>query len=296
MDGTMTGTTLIVGGDSTIGKALQSYCVEVGLPFLATTRRHGPKGAHQVFLDLAADHSSWQLPDGVTIAILCGGVTRLEECATDPQRSFLINVEATATLARLLHRRGALVIHLSTNQVFDGAKPFRTTTDPISPPTEYGRQKAEVERRVLALGPGTAVVRLTKVLGDSFPLLAEWQAALAQQRVVEPFSDLVMSPVPLTCVLSVLRLIGERRLSGVFQVSGERDISYADVAYLVAEHLGVDSGLIRPVSGRSAACPYQHFPRHTTLCVSELASRLGMRPPLVEHTIHQALFRWKTCD
>ena len=60
-----------------------------------------------------------------------------------------VNVEGSENVARAAAAVGARLVHLSTDIVFDGRKgaPY-VEEDPPSPVTEYGRSKAEGERRV----------------------------------------------------------------------------------------------------------------------------------------------------
>src|SRR5437764_879665 len=89
------------------------------------------------------------------------------------------------------------VLIVGADGVFDGQHPHRLPTDPVSPVTEYGRQKAEVERHLLTMDAPAAVVRLTKVLQPGFPLLRGWVDALKIGEPILPFSDMVMAPVTL---------------------------------------------------------------------------------------------------
>ena len=66
---------------------------------------------------------------------------------------------------------------------------------------------------------------------------------------------MVFSPVPLDAVTAALAAVGGRRFAGIIQVSGERDVSYGEVAAHLAERLAVDPGLVRPVGVASRGLP-----------------------------------------
>ena len=265
---------LIVGGDSTIGAALAR---QAGRRAICTSRR--PASDNVLSLDLASDPASWVLPESIEVVFLCAAVTSIEVCRTQPAETRLVNVERTLSLARLLAARGAHVVFLSTNQVFDGSRPHRLASDPTCPQTEYGRQKAEAERGILDLGG--AVVRLTKVMAEVPPLFRSWDAALREGRTIAPFEDLFFSPVPLDAVMRTLVEVGARRLSGIVQVSGACDVSYADVA----KRLAADRDLVRPVSVASKGIRPEAAPRFTTLDCSRLNCELSIAIPAVFETI-----------
>jgi dTDP-4-dehydrorhamnose reductase len=300
---------LVVGADGAIGGELLRRSPPGAI---GTTRRAGGSG---LFLDLAADPASWRIPDRVAVGFLCAAVTSVDRCRQFPAETRVVNVERTLRLAGRLRNRGAHVVFLSTNQVFDGTKPRPPHDAPTNPQTEYGRQKAEVERKLLAAG-GATVVRFTKVVGPGMKLLHVWADALRRGEPVEPFADMVMSPVPLAFAAEALVRVGKRKPGGMVQVSGEIDVSYAEIARRLAEWRGWnpsptpprvgeglsplslagkgDGGLgpfasrqlVRPVSFASSGLPPEMAPPHTTLDTTRLTAELGLTPPPVWDTIH----------
>ena len=267
---------LVVGADGGIGRPLLARIRADGRPAVGTTRRSDSNGLH---LDLAADSASWQLPDRVAVAYLCAAVTSIDACRRDPAGTRVVNVDRTRTLAAQLRERGAHVVFLSTNQVFDGTVPFREEADAVCPLTEYGRQKADAEAALLAAGDAT-VVRFTKVVPPDWPLIHKWRDALARGEPVEAFGDMVLSPVPLGRAVGSLVRVGDKRPGGVFHVSGAEDISYAELARRLAVVVGADPGLVREVSCRERGIPPEAAPTHTALASGRLWLELGLTPPL----------------
>ncbi len=222
----------------------------------------------------------------MSVAYLCAGVTRLDDCQRDPHGTAGVNVAGTMQLAQLLAAQGAFIVFLSTNHVFDGTRPFRRIEEPVSPLNEYGRQKAEGERCLGLLGR-TAILRLTKVLGGPNPLFAGWARSLVRGERIRPFHDLVMAPVPLHSVCRVLRQLGAEQRCGIWHLSGDRDISYAEAAFLGAKVLGANAKLIEPTAMRALPRTEQ-LPRFTTLDVSPLPEMLAETIPDVTMTIREA--------
>jgi len=283
-------TALVIGSDGSIGRALTEELRGAGKAVAETTRRRAlPFSADRTFLDLNDDMSCWEPPGDVAVAYLCAGVSSLERCRVVPRESARVNVDHTVALAERLVARGTFVVFPSTNLVFDGTRPHRRAEDPVCPRTEYGRQKADAERRLLALGESVAVVRLSKVLGPAVPLLSSWVLALRNNRVVHPFSDVVFSPVPLTFTVQLLRRIGELRLPGVVQISGTEDITYEQVARRAAERIGVCHRLVRPVTSNEAGVCLEAVPSHTTLDTTRLRAELFVEPPDVWSTVDSVL-------
>lgn len=277
---------LVVGADGLIGRALSNHLVRARESVLETTRRLDTLSERRVFLDLTEDVSKWYPPCHISVAYLCAAVTPLERCRREPAQSAKTNVHSTVELAKTLVASGTFVIFPSTNLVYDGFVPFQKADDPVSPQTELGRQKAEAERQLLALGDLISVVRFTKVIENAAPLLKNWIEALRNNRCIYPLSDKVVSPLPLSFVVDVLHRIGEVRLPGIVQASGEKDVTYEDVARHIAQRLGVNSDLVRPMTLKEANLRLEADPSHTTLDTTRLCNELGMEaPPDVWSTI-----------
>lgn len=269
---------LVVGADGMIGHALAGRLRADGVEVRGTSRRKGST-AGDLYLDLARPET-WPDPPPTDAAVLCAAVARLADCERDPHSSRRVNVEGCVELVRRLVGRGAFAVFLSSDKVFDGTTPRRARDDPPSPVTEYGRQKAEAEAGVLAAGG--AVLRLSKVLAPDVGIVARWRANLARGEPVTPFKDMWLAPVPCRLVVETIRHVIAARRPGLYQLSGAEDRSYADLAFRLADLLGADPGLVRPIA---APVPPLHRPRFTTLDMSLEAELWDLAPPAFEDTL-----------
>ncbi len=270
---------LIIGGDSLIGGTLADRLSGLGRDVTVTTRRESANAASRIALDLSHQPDTWPAMPDAGVWVICAAVTKPSNCRASPEESFRINVEAIGHLAQAAARANARVIFLSTNQVFDGTVPHRRADDKHCPITEYGRQKAAAEDRVLDASADFSVVRLTKVLEPGFDLMKGWIRDLGQGREISPFSDMVMAPVALDTAVNVLVTIMDKRASGIFQVSGPEDISYADAASHLALRLGAAPALVHPIRGGVSILLPEETPRHTTLDTDRLTEETNIRFP-----------------
>lgn len=278
---------LVVGADGQLGTELARRLAAVARPLVRTTRRNSTR-VTTYFLDLTAEPATWTLPARVAVGFLCAAVTSGARCRETPEATRLVNVERTVRLADLLRGRGAHAVFPSSNLVFDGSVPHTPADAPVCPQTDYGRQKADAERRLQAGGQVT-VIRFGKVLAPGAWWLRDWGGALRRGEPVSPFRDMVVSPVPLNFAAEVLARTGERRPGGVIQVTGSEDVTYADIAYRLADRLGAPRGLVRPCSVADRGLPPETAPRNTTLDVGRLTDTLGLTPPPVWDTIDTAI-------
>jgi|688.fasta_scaffold94806_2 dTDP-4-dehydrorhamnose reductase len=270
-----TGRVLVVGADGLVGATVAARLEAAGTSVIRTSRRGSPGSMP---LDMSALSTQWSPPPGVAAAVLCAAVTSTEACRDRPDEARRVNVEGTLELARRLADAGARIVFLSTNLVFDGSTPFTPATAARCPRTAYGRMKAEAEERLLALG-GTTVVRLTKVVGRTLPVIDRWRDSLDRGEPIRPLTDLVVAPVSLDLAAMVIAATAREPLGPILQVSARADVTYADVAARLAARWGAASALVQPASAADLGLALEHLPAHTTLDASLVRDRLGIEPP-----------------
>lgn len=283
---------LVVGGDSEIGAATAAAMKARGLSVAATTRRSDCAAPDRPFLDLAAPLDGWEPPPQTKAACVCAAVARMAACAADPQATTRINVQQTLALVDELLARDIYVLFLSTNQVFDGRMPHVPPDASYSPVSEYGRQKMRTEialRAHMARGAPVAILRLAKVVSPDMPLLAGWIADLSAGRPVRAFHDMTLAPTPTGLVCAAIGALLEDRASGIFQLTGPRDVTYAEVGRFLAGCLGADAALVKDVSARAAGLPEGATPHNTTLDSSLLREQYKIEAPDVWEVVRQVL-------
>ncbi len=282
-------THLVVGADGLIGHALMDYLQQQGQRVVGTTRRSDRTTPTTLCLDLSQDLSTWQPPAPIAVAYLCAAVTSIAQCRQDPQLTQQINVEASVALGRTLVKQGAFVVFLSSTAVFDGTVPDVKADAPITSQREYGLQKAAAEQQLLALGESVAVVRFSKVVGADMPLLQGWLRSLRAGEPIHPFTDLGIAPVPVSLAVQALYQIAQHRLPGIIQISGQRDVSYAEVAHYLARRIGADPSLVQPRSAHDVGFLPADITPYTTLDTTRLQTELGITPPEVWSTLDAVL-------
>lgn len=239
---------LIVGGDGTIGSALNKRLLAEGFQVTCSTRRPGVYGDTSLFLDLQDPDSFLPIKDRrFDAAVLCGAITSIQKCEENPERTRQVNVDATLALADLLAEAGSHLVFLSTNMVFDGIKPNAQSSDARNPLTEYGRQKAAAEVALLEGNSKASIIRLGKVLHPNFPLFKEWLQRMRSGNCIHPHANRTMAPISLAFATDILVWLIAQKTHGIFQATASHDITYADAAFKLANLSQSDSSLIQPI-------------------------------------------------
>jgi dTDP-4-dehydrorhamnose reductase len=282
---------LIIGGDGKLGAHLGKTLRIQRHEFAATTRRkHSGDQSHHIYCDLN-DRNTWENLPEASVAYICAGITSVEQCESQPDKTYATNVGQTVRLVEFLAKKACRSVLISTNRVFDGLSEMPKVSTATSPTTEYGRQKVEVEKRVLTLSGGS-VVRLGKVLFPDDELISGWLTSLSAGHEIKAVTDMYQSPVSADLAVSALLTIGLAQEGGLYQLSATSDMSMLDIAGYVARSTDSNTSLIKAISRidlagleRTGLHPDHLFPRHTALDSSELSSVFGIMPPTVAESL-----------
>lgn len=223
-------------------------------------------------------------PDAI---VNCAAVSDPGQCEERPETSERLNVALPAQLARLAQHLNARLIHLSSEQVFDGqsALPY-SADDPVMPINLYGRQKVASEAAVLQAAASLAVtVRAPLLMGNSATgarstherLLAGWVAG----RTAKLFTDEIRQTCTAENLAEVMVELCERNdVHGVQHWAGADPISRHELGLRVREHFKLSereapiAAVARrdapELSGRRQAC--------LKLALGPLAAKLKTRP------------------
>ena len=187
-------------------------------------------------------------------------LTNVDGSETDPDRAYAVNALGPRFLSLAAARRGAHLVHVSTDYVFDGRsrRPYTEwdATDPIS---EYGRSKLGGEVEVQRHAPSWAIVRTAWVFGrrgSDFVQLALDADAGADYGFVD---DQTGSPTYAPDLAEVLVRIACERIPGLFHAVNEQSCTRYEMARDVVELVGGDPGRLKVVTtadlGRPAPRP-----------------------------------------
>lgn len=273
----MSGKILVIGMNSLIGTHFISLYPEISI---GTTRKTDPhRRGSGIFLDIDNDLSTWTPPEDLEGAIILTAITSGERCRNEPEYTRKINVEQTINLIRILEKQRVFFIFPSTSLVCNGNYPFSGIEEDLDPKTEYGRQKKLVEDYITKNQIYCSTIRFSKILTPQNILIRTWVEDMKKGTIIQPFSDMFLSPIPMSFVCKLIYMIIMEKRTGLFQVSATDEISYADMASYIAKKNRYSKSLIQPVSWRIGAPDLEHVPLHTTLDLTRIREILAIPVP-----------------
>ena len=198
---------LLLGANGQVGTELRRSLAPLGEVVAATRNGMLADGRRCETADFDAPASLPALvariaPDAVVNAAAYTAVDRAE---TEPEAAFRANAEAPAALAAACAAGDALLVHYSTDYVFDGTadRPYRVD-DPTAPLGVYGASKLAGEQAVRASGARHLILRTAWVYaahGHNFLLT---MLRLAKERdELRVVADQIGSPTPAPLIADV---------------------------------------------------------------------------------------------
>jgi dTDP-4-dehydrorhamnose reductase len=135
--------------------------------------------------------------------------TAVDKAESEPELAHRVNAEAPGILAEEAAQLDALLVHYSTDYVFDGTKdsPY-VETDLTSPQSAYGRSKLAGEVAIRAVGGRSLIFRTSWVFGEHGGNFVKTILRLAREKEdLNVVADQIGSPTPAALIASVTGLV-----------------------------------------------------------------------------------------
>lgn len=216
-------------------------------------------------------------------------------CENNPS-AYRTNVLAALELYKLSRNNSAHFVFVSSDQVFDGKVGDYKEVSAPSPINNYGKYKAEVERRLLDLD-GVTICRTALVFGyritpssDNFDrdevvnqseFVDHIAARLSAGKTIKLPFDEIISPTYVGTLYEQLRIVLQKRPLGVLHCCGGEAISRYDFGLRIASFLGLDALNIISVTGKSCR------PKKVSLDVSCSERQLGIKYPTINEMLRE---------
>ncbi|KAK3159533.1 hypothetical protein QOZ80_2AG0151240 [Eleusine coracana subsp. coracana] len=295
---------LVVGGSGYLGQhllaALASACH--GLDVAFTYNRESPPqplldalpSLHAFRADLRSGHgldaisASFGEPH---VVVNCAAISVPRACEMDPDAAMATNVPSS--LVNWLLSSGktdTLLIHLSTDQVYEGVKSFYKEEDETLPVNMYGKSKVAAENFIIEKCSNYSILRSSIIYGPqtispvtkSLPI--QWMdSVLSQGQQVDFFNDEFRCPVYVKDMVDVIMSLAKtwlsdgKRIQVLLNVGGPDRVSRLQMAESVADVRGYSHSIIKSVSASSVNRGVAS-PSDISMDISKLIQMLGIKP------------------
>jgi dTDP-4-dehydrorhamnose reductase len=244
-------------------------------------------------IDLSAPDSirDWTRRAAPKIIVNSAAYTAVDKAESESERANQINGHAPGILAEAAASTGALLVHFSTDYVFDGAKktPY-IETDAPNPLGAYGRSKLLGDEAVRATGCRHLIFRLCWVYGARGQNFMLTMMRLAREReILRVVSDQVGCPTWSRLIAQAVayaiqqwqNAADQDAFTGTYNLAAGGSTSWHGFASAIIDSIPAKEkkcSRVDPITTEQYPTPARR-PAYSVLDCSKLAATFGLRLP-----------------
>jgi dTDP-4-dehydrorhamnose reductase len=254
-------------------------------------------------IDLTSDDSirRWVRETQPNIVVNAAAYTAVDKAESETDKAMKINGVAPGILAEEAKKLGALLVHYSTDYVFDGAKtePY-VETDAPNPLGAYGRSKLAGDEAVRAIGGAHLIFRLCWVYGARGQNFMLTMMRLAREREkLRVVGDQVGCPtwsrmIAETTALALKQAVAARdfgAFSGTYHLAASGQTSWHGFAQAIINLMPADGkkcAVVEAISTSEYPTPTKR-PAYSVLSCDKLQRTFGLRLPPWDESLKQVI-------
>jgi len=216
------------------------------------------------------------------VVVHAAALTDVDKCELNKDLAWKINVEGARNIAEAVKSNGAFLVYVSTDYIFNGKTGLYKEADRADPINYYGFTKLKAEELVKDLVDEYCIARVSVMFGST-PAAGKINFALwlhnklKRNEQVKIVIDQWNSPTLNTNLADMTLEIIERKLKGVFHLSGATRISRYDFAQAIAQTFNLKANLITPCSTTDFSWTAKR-PRDSSLATVKAQKTLKNKP------------------
>lgn len=221
---------------------------------------------------------------GFTLIINCSAYTAVDRAEDEPDRAFAINADGVLNIARVARENSAVLIHVSTDYVFDGEKSGAyLEDDPTGPIGVYGRSKLEGERNIASVMNEYFILRTAWLYGARGNNFVRTMLRLFGERdevrvVADQWGSPTFTGDLAGAIMSIIE--GSRKRYGIYHFTNAGRINWYEFAcgiYAAGRRLGIIRRDVRIVPITTAEYPTRaKRPKNSYLSKDKIIRELGI--------------------
>jgi dTDP-4-dehydrorhamnose reductase len=218
------------------------------------------------------------------VIVNAAAYTAVDKAEAEEGVAMKINRDGPRTLAAEAANGGALLVHFSTDYVFDGEKRAAYTEHDVPRPLNaYGRSKLGGEQAILSSACRRLIVRTSWVygpIGRNFPLTI--MKAAREHRELRVVDDQVGAPTSTGMLARALpgmikRALDDASLDGLYHLSAAGEVSWYDFALAILAAKGLKAA-VKPISSKEYQVAALR-PHNSVLDNAKVRQRFGIPLP-----------------
>lgn len=176
----------------------------------------------------------------INIIINCAAYTAVDKAEEEQEKAYRVNAEAVENIANICKKKDILLIHISTDYVFDGKNylPYQED-DAVNPINIYGKSKLQGEQVIQKIKPKSIIIRTSWVYSEDGHNFVKSMLKLAKtQNNLKVIYDQIGSPTyagDLARVILYMIQFPIKNKVEIYHYSNEGVCSWYDLAKAIFE-------------------------------------------------------------
>ncbi len=273
---------LVIGGNGQLGHCLQKlapkYHDQYDFNFTGSSVVDitNPEQIETVFAEYNPD-----------FVINASAYTAVDLAETETEKAFSINAEGVGNLAQVCKDNNAILIHVSTDYVFDGETNLSYSEDDFTDPIGvYGASKRKGEELALEHNPETVILRTSWLYSEFNKNFVKTMLHLFEVKdemgiVGDQFGQPTNANDLAEAILEIIE--AKNKIFGIYHFSNYPETTWFDFASKIKEFSGSDVKL-KSITTAEFPTPAKR-PKRSTMCLDKIEKDYLIEPKYWENSL-----------
>jgi len=277
---------VVTGANGQLGKCIQDIAVQY------SDYDFHFKSSKELDITSKSQINSLFTQEKFGYCINCAAYTAVDKAESDQENAFLVNAEAVRYLAEACKAQNTILIHISTDFVFDGSKTTPYSEEDVPNPINvYGASKLKGEQYVQQLLKKYFIIRTSWVYSEYGHNFVKTMLRLGKEsKEISVVNDQIGSPTYAGDLAGIIMKVVDSKESsyGLFHYSYEGEISWFDFATSIFE--------IKRMNVKVKPIPSEAFPtlakrpRFSVMDKSKITQALNLKIPYWRDSLEKGIF------
>ena len=229
----------------------------------------------------------------IDVCINCAAYTAVDKAEDEPELAKLVNTTAPMVLAEACLRHNALLIHISTDYVFDGqaSEPYPVDA-PVNPQSVYGKSKAFGEQFIRESGCNHIIIRTAWLYSSTGKNFVKTMLSLADTHdEINVVNDQRGCPTwahdLAKAIVALMRHYGSNPVQETFHFTNEGQITWFEFAQAIME-IGGKTCKVNPITTDQYPTKAKR-PAYSVLDLSKTKEVTGVEIPFWRDSLEKCI-------
>lgn len=277
---------LVVGGNGQLGNCIRKIApdFELDYEFVFTDSQ---------ILDITDEDqvNSFFYDNKPEFCINASAFTAVDLAEKEKEKAFAVNAQGVAYLARACKEYNTVLIHVSTDYVFDGETNLCYSEDDFTNPIGvYGESKLKGEELALEANPKTIILRTSWLYSEFNKNFVKTMLHLFSQKeelgiVTDQFGQPTNANDLAEAIMNIIET--PQKSYGIFHFSNYPETTWFEFAQKIAE-LSKSSVKLNALSTEQYPTPAKR-PKRSTMCLDKIEEVYKIEPKHWENSLEECL-------